>query len=243
MSINLALQTALTGIQSSQLALQVNANNIANVNTEGFSRKQVVLSPRRLDELGAGVDIIDITRTVNQFLVNQVRDQGGKLAAISAREEFLTQIQGFLGTPDSNDTFASGLTGMSNNFETLALAPESDAARFSAVNDARKLMSQFTQLAAGIQTLRAEADQSITTAVNTINEQLEFVNNLNVKIAQAVATNEPDGELRDQRDVAIGKIAELLNIRTFESGSGKVSIFTGGEKTDHFGGAKPDHLM
>ncbi|MEX2617782.1 MAG: flagellar hook-associated protein FlgK [Alphaproteobacteria bacterium] len=231
MSITLALQTALTGIQSSQLALQVNANNIANANTEGFSRKQVELSPRRLDGLGAGVDTVDITRTVNQFLINQVRDQGGKLAAISAREQFLTQIQGFLGTPDSNDTFASGLTRMSNNFESLALAPESDAARFTAVNEARRLMSQFTQLATGIQTLRAEADQSITAAVNTVNQQLEFVDNLNAKIAQAVATSEPDGELRDQRDVAIGKIAELLDIRTFEGGNGKVSIFTGGGRT------------
>lgn len=231
MSISLALQTALSGIQASQLALQVNANNIANVNTDGFTRKQVELSPRRLVDLGAGVDVIDVTRNVNQFLVEQVRDQSGKLAAINAREQFLSQIQGFLGTPDNNDTFAAGLTTLNNNFETLALSPESDAARFTAVNDARKTMVQISQLTTAIQSLRAEADQSISTGIDTINQQLTFVENLNSKIAQAVASNEPDGELRDQRDVAIAQISQLIDIRTFEAGSGKVSIFTGGGRT------------
>ncbi len=231
MTLTLALKTALTGIQASQLALQVNANNIANVNTPGFSRKIVDLAPRRLGATGAGVNVIDISRRINQFLVTQVRDQSGNLAAVSTRERFLSQIQGFFGTPDSNDNFVAGLTTLNNNFESLALAPESEAARFDAVNDARKLVLQITQLSQGIQDLRAEADQAIAAGVTLINLQLQAISDINAKIAQSVATNQPDGELRDQRDVAIGKIAELIDIRTFETGGGKISIFTGAGQT------------
>ena len=214
------------------MALQVNANNIANVNTEGFSRKIVELAPRRLGSLGVGVDVANISRNVNQFLIDQVRDQNSALSSITTRERFLTQLQGIFGTPDSSDNFAASLTALNNNFEALALSPESESAHFDTVNDARKLVLQITQLSKIIQgDLRAEADQSIAAGVTTINQQLLAIKDINAKISQAEASNSPNGELRDQRDVAIGKIAELIDIRTFETGGNKFNIFTGSGRT------------
>jgi flagellar hook-associated protein 1 FlgK len=227
MTLTLALKTALTGIQTSQAALQVNANNIANVNTEGFSRKIVELSPRRLGSTGAGVEITDISRRVNQFLVNQVRRQSSDLAAVKTRESTLAQLQGLFGTPNSNDNFAASLTALNNKFEALALAPESEVARFDAVNEGRKLTNQLAQLSELIQNLRAEADQAISAGLITVNQQLQAIGRLNATIAQASTTGQPQGELRDLRDTAVGKIAEFIDIRVFESGNGRISIFTG----------------
>ncbi len=231
MSLTLALQTALSGIQANQAALQVAANNIANVNTVGFTRKSVEFEARRIDVTGAGVDISDITRAVDEFLLRQVREQEGTVAALTAREKFLSQIQGIFGTPSSNDTIAAGLTTLNNNFESLALSPESEAARFEAVNEARKLAAQLNQLSGAIQDLRADADQGISLAVAEVTGELQLVENLNIKIAQAVALNQPSGGLRDQRDVALSNISKVLDIRTFEASSGKVAIFTGSGST------------
>lgn len=231
MSLTLALQTALSGLQVNQSAMQVASNNIANVNTEGFTRKSIEFASRRLDVTGAGVDIASIARDVDEFLLRQVREQGGTVERLTARERFLSQIQGLFGTPNSDDTIAAGLTALNNDFETLALSPESESARFEAVNDARKLAVQLTQLSGAIQTLRAEADQTITLAVAEVTNQLQIIEDLNIKIAQGTALNQPIGELQDQRDVALAKINKNMDIRTFEAASGKVSIFTGSGRT------------
>ncbi|NKB56780.1 MAG: flagellar hook-associated protein FlgK [Alphaproteobacteria bacterium] len=231
MSLTLALKTALSGIQANQSALQVTSNNIANVNTVGFTRKSAEFEARRLDLTGAGVNIADISRSVDEFLLRQVQEQQGSVAALSARERFLSQIQGIFGTPSSDDTIASGLTTLNNDFETLALTPESESARFEVVNNARKLTVQLNQLSDSLQTLRAEADQSISSATAEITNQLQFISTLNARIAEAQARGQPTGELRDQRDLALARVNELVDIRTFESGSGKISIFTSSGQT------------
>lgn len=231
MSLTLALQTALSGLQANQTAMQVTSNNVANANTEGYTRKSVEFASRRINVTGAGVDIASITRDVDEFLLRQVQEQGGTVERLSARDQFLSQIQGLFGTPNSDDTVASGMTKLNNDFETLALSPESDSARFEAVNDARKLAVQLTQLSETIQTLRAEADQRISAVTTDVTNQLQIVQDLNIKISQAIALNQPTGELRDQRDTALAKISKAMDIRTFEDAGGKVSIFTGSGRT------------
>jgi len=231
MSLTLALQTALSGLQSTQSALQVTANNISNVNTPGFSRKTIEFEARRLGVDGAGVNIGAISRNVDEFLLRQTREQDGTVARLSARENFLAQIQGIFGTPNNNDTIAAGLTTLNNNFETLALSPESESARFEAVNEARKLAVQFTQLSTTIQTLRADADRTIALGVSEVSTQLQAIADLNIRISQAVAQNQPEGELRDQRDLALARINKNMDIRTFEAADGRISIFTGAGRT------------
>lgn len=231
MSLTLALQSALSGLQATQSALQVTSNNISNVNTPGFTRKTIEFEARRLANDGAGVNVSNVTRNVDEFLLRQVREQQGTVARLSARENFLAQIQGIFGTPNSNDTIAAGLTTLNNNFETLALSPESESARFEVVNEARKLSVQITQLSTSIQTLRAEADQNIALEVAQVSTQLQAVADLNVRISQAVAQGQPDGELRDQRDLALAKITENLDIRTFEGADGRINIFTTAGRT------------
>ncbi|MFT6580492.1 MAG: flagellar basal body protein [Alphaproteobacteria bacterium] len=92
MSLSIALRTALSGIQTSQLALQVSANNIANTNTEGYTRKTVEFSPRRLATAGAGVEIGGINRAVDEFLQAQIREQSGVVGKQAVLDKFLFQI-------------------------------------------------------------------------------------------------------------------------------------------------------
>ena len=87
------------------------------------------------------------------------------------------------------------------------MPPESEAAWFEAVNEARKLTVQFNQLSETIQAPRAEADSNIALEVAQVSMQLQAVADLNVRIAQAIAQNQPDSKLRNQRDLALGKIS------------------------------------
>ena len=130
MSITLALQTALSGIQAQQTALQVAANNIANVNTTGYTRKVAEFQSRTLSNQGAGVEIGAINRKIDEFLVAQLRDQESVVGNLSVRDRFLSIMQGFFGPPDSARTLSGGLTEFNTALETLAVSPETASSRF-----------------------------------------------------------------------------------------------------------------
>jgi flagellar hook-associated protein 1 len=226
MSLSIALQTALSGIQSNQLALQVSSNNIANASTEGFTRKTLEFAPRRLAGAGAGVEVAGIERAVDEFLQTGIRDQSSIVGRQTILDNFLFEIQGFLGSPDSDQSIATNLVELNSALETLALAPESGSGRFNSVNEARKLTTKFNQMSELLQTLRADADQTIDRSVVVVESQLQLIKNLNTQIARAQALGDQTGELRDQRDIALGNIAEELDIRTIENLAGVVTIFT-----------------
>jgi flagellar hook-associated protein 1 len=231
MSLSIALRTALSGIQTSQLALQVSSNNIANTNTEGYTRKTVEFSPRRLATAGAGVEIGGINRAVDEFLQAQIREQSGVVGRQSVLDKFLFEIQSFLGSPDSDQSISSNIAKMNSALETVALAPESGPGRFNSVNEARKFAAKLNQMAELTQDLRTEADQTVARSVGVVETQLQLVDNLNNQIARAQALGDQTGELRDQRDIALGRIGQEIDIRTIENGAGVVTIFTSGGST------------
>ena len=231
MSITLALQTALSGIQAQQTALQVTANNIANVNTIGYSRKVTDFQTRTLGNAGAGVEIGAINRKIDEFLIAQLRDQESVVGALSVRDRFLSIVQGFFGPPDSATTLSGGLAEFNTALETLAVSPESASSRFNAVNEARTLTAQFTSLSNLVQDLRLDAELDIDQAVTRVDTKLKEVADLNLKIARADAQNEPTGDLRDQRDRALAAIAEEIDDQVVEAANSQVVIFTGKGRT------------
>ena len=231
MSITLALQTALSGIQAQQSALQVAANNIANVNTIGYTRKVADFQSRTLVNEGAGVEIGNISRKVDEFLISQLRDQESVVGALSVRDRFLSIVQGFFGPPNSSATLTGGISEFNTALETLAVSPESASSRFNAVNEARTLTAQFRSLSDLVQDLRLDAELDIDQAVGRVDTKLKEIADLNLKIARAAAQNEPTGDLRDQRDRALAAVAEEMDIQVVETSDSQVVIFTGKGRT------------
>ena len=74
MSLSQAIQTAVSGLQATQRALQTTSDNIANANTDGFTRKEVSFVNVNRAGTGVGVEISSISRSVDEFLLRQIRD-------------------------------------------------------------------------------------------------------------------------------------------------------------------------
>ena len=110
MSLEGALGNAISGLSTSKSTIQVISNNIANVNTEGYSKKIVNPTPRNIDGVGFGVEIGTIGRTVDQGVLKQVRTETGKLEKLSVKDNFLTQINNFFGRPADNNSIAHKIT-------------------------------------------------------------------------------------------------------------------------------------
>jgi flagellar hook-associated protein 1 FlgK len=226
MSLTGALSAAMSALQTTQAALKITSNNIANVNTEGYTRKTVSPQTVTLDGEAAGVKLSDIQRTVDEHLLRQIRQHIATLAGQRVQNDFLTRTQHLFGTPADNSSLSHTVTGLGSALEALALSPESAIARSGAVDAARRLTDQLSSMTANLQQMRAEADQEISRSVERINTLLVDIDDLNSKIANGVATGKSVADLRDQRDLLIDHLAEETDIQYFERPSGQVVIAT-----------------
>ncbi len=101
-NLNTALRAAQSGLWTTQQVLDVVANNVANVNTPGYSRKEAQLDPMSLAGAGTGVQMKGLSRTVDQGLLATLRRESGSLSAANVAATFEGRLQDVFGTPDSN---------------------------------------------------------------------------------------------------------------------------------------------
>ena len=226
MSLTIALRSALAGMQTAQASLQVVAGNAANVNTEGYSRKIVQQQTQVVNGNAAGVRLSDISRVVDQNLIEQVREQLSAVSSLEIRDQFFARMQQLFGTLGNDSSVSHRLGELATAFESLAATPENAVARTEVVNLAQQLVAQLNSLSNDVQDARKDADVEMSRLITEVNEKLTLIESLNRQIAGARAQGLPSGDLEDQRDLAISKVAESLDIRTFARQDGQVAVFT-----------------
>ena len=226
MSVIGAINSAISGIQAAQIGLSTSAQNIANVNTVGYSRQAIGQVSRVIEGVGTGVRVTDITRTVDRFLTREVRLQSSDFGEASVVDEFYRQMQNLFGAPGQDSSIAADLAKYDAAIEALASAPDNAALRFDVVASGEALARTVNKLANDVQSLRKEADRQIGAAVGIINVQLDELVLLNTQISRAKAGNQSVPELEDQLDRAVQKITEQLDVNVIDRGDGTVELFT-----------------
>lgn len=226
MSLNISLHNAVTGLQTNQAALQVTSNNITNANTVGYTRKVVNQSHIVIGAQGAGVEIGSINRYVDEYLNKQVRSSASTLGALGISESYFHRVQDMFGTLESNSSIGASITNLAKEFEALAANPESASQMQTVVASAVAAAQELNSMSKDIQQLRFEADKEIAAAVDVVNAQLEQIDGLNEEIARNQVMGLPTGDLEDKRDVALGKIAEQIDVNYFTRSTGELVIFT-----------------
>ena len=161
MSLTLTLLTAVSGLQTNQAALQVTANNVTNVNTDGYSRKIAEAQAVTLDGAGAGVTLGDITRNVDTQLLAESHQALSTLSALNIQESYYQRIQNLFGQPDSNTSVGARLNDLGAALQELSASPESAVLQTDAVELSITLTRQINDLSDEIQELRTEADRDI----------------------------------------------------------------------------------
>ena len=231
MSLEITLLNAMSGLQTSQQSLQTISNNIANVNTEGYSRKVVDQAARIIDGSGYGVEITRITRNVDDAVLKQLREETGSYSALEQKDSFLSQINQYFGRPEDNDSITHLIAELAAQFDAVAVTPETSANQYLTVNAATDVLNELKGMSDVIQDLRADANAKITTAVTELNTALDTVVKNNYSIIEFVASDISTAELADQRDMALNKAAEIMDIKYYEKGDGSFTVFSGGGMT------------
>lgn len=220
-----ALNTALNGLQVAQQLLDVTSQNMANVQTPGYTEKTLPLST---NIAGGTVSVQSglLTRTVNTNLQRDVWNSIGVANFYDTQSKYLTNLQQISGKPSDAGSMASLLTTVANDFTQLSTNPASSIAQRQVVADAQNFVASINKYANYVQQQRNDIQTAISGSVQTINNELAQVAQLNQQIAQATYAGRSTANLADQRDQAIQTLSGEMNISTFTRSDGVVVVQT-----------------
>jgi len=228
MSLIGSLYTSMSALQTTQALTQLTSANIANVNTPGYTRKQGTIASQSINGQPSTVKLSAIQRTVDEQLLRQIRVHMARLGGYRVQDAYLDRTQDLFGEVADDSSLTHRLTDLGTVLESLAGAPDSAVNRSDAINTAVQLTEQLNYMTSTLQQLRLDADQQIAETVETINSTVDDIADLNLQIATALAANQQEsvGDLQDQRDELINKLAEKIDIQYFEKSNGEISIST-----------------
>jgi flagellar hook-associated protein 1 len=226
--LTLALRTTQSGLQASQTALNAVANNVANVNTPGYSRKIVHQEHRVLAGAGAGVQVAALRRNVDEQLLATIRTELATANTAAAQRTYYDRLQDVFGSPADDTSLVHEVARFTAAVESLAADPDNALAQQEVVRRGHETALTFQAMSATIQDLRRQADAEIAAAVEEIDRLIVEVADLNQKIVAASTIEHDTIDLEDRRDMALDRLAELVDIKVFNRGNGDLVVFTTG---------------
>ncbi len=234
------LQTALSGLLAEQQALDVAGHNIANVNTEGYSRETAVLVTNRPIEipamsvltgkggqLGTGVSVETYTRIRNAYLDAQYRTQNSALSGSTTEAEELQQAQAAFNEP-SESGLASQLSKFWSAWSNLANSPETGKQGVVAAGE--QLARTFKQLTTQLETISTQANQqyaSLTGPTGEVQDLANQIAQLNGQIKLAEEAGQQPNSMLDRRDLLLDKLSSLANITVAQQPNGTDTVSFG----------------
>ncbi|AVT78009.1 flagellar hook-associated protein FlgK [Rhodopseudomonas palustris] len=231
MSLGDALAIAMAGLRVNQATMSLVSSNVANAETPGYVRKTVNQSAVNAGETGTSVKVVGVDRQLDDYILAQLRTETSGGAYASLRSDFLKQLQGLFGDPNSTGTLEDSYNGLTTALQALATSPDSTSARIAVLNAAQAISSNLNSTSNGIQTLRAGCETGIADAVTTANNLMQQIANINTHIQAnplgGTSTDAATSAMLDQRDQAINQLSQLMDIRVVTNGANQVTVFTG----------------
>ncbi len=227
------LEMSKRALMAHQMISNVIGNNVANVNTPGYSRQSGELVPSPAvhtpwGPLGTGVDVSQVRRHRDAFLDQQYRGSVGKQAHWSVISRSLSEIEAMFNDPGDSGLQAA-LDDFWNAWSDLANDPENSTARTVVREKGQALTRAFHRIASYLRDHIEAVDREARKLVQDANELLRQVADLNGKIKTLQAQGGSANELKDQRDRLLDQLAELVGARSIESSDGTVRVLVGTE--------------
>lgn len=229
-------EIARSGLTVNERGLYVTGHNIANVNTPGYVRQQLmirngpvetVLTRAGLVQMGLGADIQEIRQIRHAFLDNIFRQENSTLGYWETRQKTFLDLQAILAEP-----MESGLQSVLNRFwdawQELAKEPDSLTVRALVRQRSEALVQYVNHLGAQLDRLQNDLNTEIMVRIDEINEITRQIAKLNVTILKNEVSGDTAADYRDQRNSLIDRLTKLVKVDVIEMQDGQVDITLGG---------------
>ncbi len=221
-----SLDSALSGLRINQAQIDTISNNVANVGTEGYTRKILPQSSQVVDGKSVGVLGETIIRNVDIRLQRDLWTQVSKTQFYDVQETYLTRVEQFHGAPDENISVASEISQLQDTFAALANAPGDPFLLADVVDQAQDTVNKINELSDYYSTLMNDVQNEADIVVQRVNDLLEQIAELNSQIRFSTAIGSTVAATEDARDQAVKELTELIEVSTFSRGDGVVIVQT-----------------
>lgn len=228
MSIANALSNAVTGLAAVSRGTEVVSDNLANLQTLGYARRELVLTSRGLAGNSEGVRIEGISRVVNAGLLAEQRNAAAAKAEASKRLDFLRKMEDVIGLPGSPGGLGGALTAFQANLIDASERPENENRLLKLAQSAKELTVRLNAASEVVQTTRMKAESDISSDVKLLGDSLAQVSYLNRRISIIYNQGKDSSPLIDERQSTIDQINRIVPVQVIPRNSGKVALFTRG---------------
>jgi flagellar hook-associated protein 1 len=231
MSLSAAFNVISSSFAANAAQTAVVSNNIANVNTPGYSREIANVVTNSY----GGADVASVTRMANAALQEQVSTSTSQAAAQQAISDGLSTLAQTVGdssaassTSGANQNGASPsamLANLQNALTTYQTSPSSSSAADAVVTAAADLASSLNASSATVEQVREQADQNMASSVATINSLLSQFTAANNAVVTGLQTGANVSSAEDTRDSIVTQLSQQLGVSTVVSANGSMSIY------------------
>lgn len=226
------LNIGISGLRVHQTALTVTGHNIANVDTEGYSRQDVTISNNNPQFqggvwVGSGAMVQDVRRIFDEFLVGQLQKDTSTFNFFETLSTNASQIDSLLADPGTG--VQPGIENMFGAFQAAIDDPSSLPARQVLISESQGLVDRFhsinDRLSDTNEILNGQLG-AITTQITTLGESIAELN-VQIQFATASANGNYPNDLLDKRDLAIKELSELVSVNVVTQDNNAVNVFIG----------------
>lgn len=237
MSSFASLGTALSALYAQRHGMDLTGQNVANANTEGYSRQRVrmeamggvtgaQLFSRRMMP-GGGVRVVDFQRIRDAFLELRALQEQSADAALRTDQTVLSRMELSFSEPGPNGLQAQ-LAEFWGSWDDLASRPGDVGARSQVVERATTVVEAFNRAAGDLTSLRASLTDQLRSRLADVDNSAARIAELNQSIQSAVQAGLPPNELLDQRDRLVDQLSSVIGVTTRDGPAGTVDVFVGG---------------
>lgn len=229
-------EIARSGLYVNERALNVTGHNISNLNTPGYVRQQIIgktspfqniYSEKGLWQIGTGATVQEIRQIRHAFIDNLYRQENTALGYWQARADTFSDVQAILAEP-MEDGLQSAFNKFWDAWYELSKEPDSLTARALVRQRSEGLIHHINHMDIQFDKLQNDLNQEIGVRLREINDITKKIADLNVKVTKYETAGNNANDLRDQRNLLVDKLTNLVDCKIYEGNDGQLDITLGG---------------
>ena len=250
MGLNAALNSGRSSLQTNQKAIEITGLNIANVNTEGYSRQSPNLTPYPALSfgdffVGTGVTVGSIERSHDIFLDGQIKDKSSDVGLESGMSNPLAELERVLGIGDNS--LSDQFDQYFDSWRQLSTNPGGEVERQMVLQRGELISNAFVSVYNETQGVVKNVNTTIVSKIDGVNLRVDEIAQLNNRISALETSGQDANSDRDRRDLLLKELSQSIGATSFETSNGTVSVQLGngmplveGDKSTHIVGTYDD---
>lgn len=226
--LNAALNSGRTSLQTNQKAIEITGLNIANVNTEGYSRQSPYLTPYPALNfgdyfIGTGVTVGSVERSHDVFLDGQIKDKSAEFGLENGMVNSLAELERAIGIGDGS--LSDEFDQFFDAWRQLSTNPGGEIERQAVLQRGELIGDAFVNLYDETQQVVKNLNSTIVSKIDGVNLALDEIAQLNVRISSLEMAGQEANSDRDRRDLLLKQVSETIGAGSFETSNRTSSVY------------------